>query len=127
MVYGVSLCGGHVCRYVSLPAEHPSGCGPTEAASVLTVERLGTWYAQSRSQSGRISSILHSDSLCASLCGADWYKGQTTVGLGFIELGHSGVDTTGSEFVPELLRLYERTHDPAVLNQALIQLVWHSS
>ena len=37
----------------------------------------------------------------------DWYEGQTTVGLGFIEVGHSGVDTTGSEFVPELLRLYD--------------------
>ena len=52
----------------------------------------------------------------------DWYEGQSTVGLGFIELGHSGVDTTGSEFVPELLRLYERTGDATVLNQALIQL-----
>jgi hypothetical protein len=52
----------------------------------------------------------------------DWYEGQTTVGLGFIELGHSGVDTTGSEFVPDLLRLYERTRDAAHLNQALIQL-----
>ena len=52
----------------------------------------------------------------------DWYEGQTTVGLGFIELGHSGVDTTGSEFVPELLRLFELTQDPAVLNQALIQV-----
>jgi hypothetical protein len=52
----------------------------------------------------------------------DWYEGQSTVGLGFIELGHSGVDTTGSEFVPELLQLYERTHDEHVLNMALIQL-----
>jgi hypothetical protein len=42
--------------------------------------------------------------------------------MGFIELGHSGVDTTGSEFVPDLLQLYERTKDKAVLNMALIQL-----
>jgi hypothetical protein len=52
----------------------------------------------------------------------DWYEGQTTVGLGFIELGHSGVDTTAAEFVPELLRLYERTKEAALLNQGLIQL-----
>ena len=52
----------------------------------------------------------------------DWYEGQSTVGMGFIELGHSGVDTTGSEFVPDLLQLYERTKDEAVLNMALIQL-----
>ena len=52
----------------------------------------------------------------------DWYEGQSTTGLGFIEVGHSGVDSTGSEFVPELLRLYGRTHDESVLNMALIQL-----
>ena len=31
------------------------------------------------------------------------YEGQTTVGLGFIEVGHSGVDTTSSEYVRKIL------------------------